>query len=63
MSKAHERYHVSLFFSRASRSNLSSVRLSTCPVRYLGGGAEGDGEDGYEYMERAEQFERLSGRT
>ena len=35
VSRAHERYHVSLFFSLASLSYFSSVRLSTWPVRYL----------------------------
>ena len=36
VSSAQDKYHVSLFFSLASRSYFSKVRLSTCPVRYLG---------------------------
>merc|ERR1712045_851026 len=31
----HDRYHVSLFFSFASRSYFSRVRLSTMPVKYM----------------------------
>ncbi len=48
VSRAQERYHVSLFFSFASRSYFSRVLLSTCPVRYLwrGGRREREGEGG-----------------
>ena len=35
VSRAHERYQVSLFFSLASLSYFSSVLLSTCPVKNL----------------------------
>lgn len=35
VSSAQERYHVSLFFSLASRSYFSSVLFSTMPVRYM----------------------------
>ena len=35
VSRAHERYHVSLFFSLASLSYFSKVRLSTIPVKNM----------------------------
>ena len=35
VSSAHDRYQLSRFFSLASRSYFSSVRLSTWPVRTL----------------------------
>ena len=35
VSRAQDKYHDSRFFSRASRSYFSSVRLSTMPVKYM----------------------------